>query len=122
MYVYICTYVLHVLHVYIHTYPLLPCLLCSAVVVHFERSEYFGREVADSESKVEYAVVAEGQFEVNFTVTVETEDATAKGNQDMLNCPVCVWVWVCVCVCVCVCVRQSLMHSTMTYLFVHLLM
>ena len=54
---------------------------CSVVAVHFEQSEYFGREVAGSESKLDYAVVVEGQFEVNFTVVVETEDATATGNQ-----------------------------------------
>ena len=63
--------------VYVHF--LLYC--CSVVAVHFEQSEYFGREVAGSESKLDYAVVVEGQFEVNFTVVVETEDATATGNQ-----------------------------------------
>ena len=67
---------------------------CSAVVVHFEQSEYVGREVAGEQSEVEYAVVAEGEFEVNFTVVVETEDATARGNQGTLKCFVCVYcVW-----------------------------
>ena len=56
-----------------------PLLAALVVSVHFEKSEYFGREVADSESTVEYAVVVDGEFEVNFTVAVETEDGTARG-------------------------------------------
>ena len=87
---------------------------CSVVAVHFEQSEYFGREVAGSESNLDYAVVVEGQFEVNFTVVVETEDATATGNQVIeLLCSVrtiCVIVHTyktrenkCVYVCACTC-------------------
>lgn len=79
------------------------------MVVHFERSDYIGREVAGEESEVEYAVVAEGEFEVNFTVVVETEDATARGDLDTLKSLVCVYcVWVCVGVGVWVFVRMHI--------------
>ena len=85
------------------------------MVVHFEWSEYIGREMAGEESEVEYAVVAEGEFEVNFTVVVETEDASARGNQDTLKrlvCVYCVGVGVSMCVwvlgCGCLHVRMYL--------------
>ena len=53
---------------------------CSVVVsVRFEKSEYFGKEITDSEDKVEYALVVDGEFAVNFTVNVTTLDVTATG-------------------------------------------
>ena len=49
--------------------------------MHFEKSEYFGKEVTDSEDKVEYALVVDGKYDVNFTATVTTLDVTATGEQ-----------------------------------------